>query len=965
MSKAARRSVVVLDDVDEDRAGQQRQQSSSSFQASISNVESESSFGGTQEELFMPKNERFAQLLAMRQQKRKDAIQKCGLEVEEEMTNLASPGGPGSPKGLKRSLSTSSFAALPTTTQYLRKVMASIDNALEEQRQEEARRELEEQLALEAKIQQGALVESHHGGNSRLDISELLDRIHHGGKGKVNHGTPAGAGPPTNSPGGGSSPTKVVELRVMTHTDFALKHKITVHTTDTSGVDELTSLVAGKSAPLIPKASLLVPDEPILFDLQLETATAKGKKGALGRAGARKKVNQSSSSQPQEAQASRAPRMPIEDLMRSYNEHCLVTNNALQLLRRAAASQGIDAVQMKRLQEREDSRFCEPIPGIKTIFYFPSAQDELQPDKEEGRIRQLQRCARVVATGGLSFTPLVWEYITSSERCCLLNKATREFPTTFEFVVSITPKQLYLNLERMSRGLVSPLVLRKIVYSCCSRDPQELVLWSALYQQYRVAVKHHTVSQFVQRYKKVETKKKGGRNRSIRGEATLTSKEDSSEDTLPGSFSQARYSPSSGSVRRRSSSASAAFHRAETATVDDEVIAKLSDSDDVDGENLDQYPFHLVDFALQNIIEGWLEDTCSERSQVYEPFDRWFASALVHADRVSEAFRSILLMNSSEKQLLDAYHLLLPSEANAKRRTFETNLSDGFLPPTDVWIPPNATLKLLEDIENVLSAKGPDDLDSQAVARFLAMFRERYFAPVAKLIGHCDEGFAQDVSFEAKSEAKKIVLKFDNLPESLLSATVETMHPSWPPVEGWERADRGGFAERPGEVPPRKKKGDEFAASSKTILMNESPMINSIGVPFAPTPYVSPEEQKKRGSSKQSTRKQLTSSKSPQSVALEPSGAHATPLSESLEFDLGMSGELGMELDSIDSSAPTKPSGPCVNPRYADWDPRMLYDGQGLYFEAFVRCLCTSPAFAKDCLGVVLRQVVHFPSYQS
>ncbi|CUG88607.1 Hypothetical protein, putative, partial [Bodo saltans] len=171
------------------------------------------------------------------------------------------------------------------------------------------------------------------------------------------------------------------------------------------------------------------------------------------------------------------------------------------------------------------------------------------------------------------------------------------------------------------------------------------------------------------------------------------------------------------------------------------------------------------------------------------------------------------------------------------------------------------------------------------------------------------------------TNVSKRILTFAAPPTAMFSAVKEEMHPDWPPVEGWDKPDFGGQAPRPGEkaAPKKKKKtkNDNFGyvAKASTVIQGDIPTLESVGTPFVPSP-----EDK------------TTSEDDDMDEDDE-------------EFDVPV-----RRPSAADIAAATQP-----HSRFSDFDVLMLYHGQGLYFEAFVALLATSPNFLRDMLGLILR----------
>ena len=336
-----------------------------------------------------------------------------------------------------------------------------------------------------------------------------------------------------------------------------------------------------------------------------------------------------------------------------------------------------------------------------------------------------------------------------------------------------------------------------------------------------------------------------------------------------------------------------------------------------------EYPFHRIDnelhimiantrrrrstYTLTSVLDGSPTKMDFAVNQ-QQSFERWFQTAQIPVADIQRRFLKLLKVNGSERLLMEAYHTFLPKEDVDRFRTFDLNKSNGLVPPSETWIPKNLTIATVEGQENVYSAKMQHDRDSEAMSLHLARFREEFFEPLARWVREA-KPMSDGSSDTARQGKPSPALLSDavELPDKLRSAVQETMQPDWPLVENWPEPHRGGYAVPKGGVPSKKgKKGSKSGggARQKTVLINASPTLVSV------MDTALPKQQK---------------------------GQHQ---------------DGGSSDDDEDEDRPDP---------YAQWDPLVLYGGQGLYYEAFVRALEHSPQFCRASLGLLFRRARYFP----
>ncbi|CUG88606.1 Hypothetical protein, putative [Bodo saltans] len=407
---------------------------------------------------------------------------------------------------------TNSFAGLPQTQQQLTKVMASIEQAQEEAKLEQEREALEREAAHADGVAHhtaalGAPSSSTTNGSlSGDELSASCAMIQAVAQALLSSKRASNASSLSLTTRDPAARIEIQGLehighhhqeRVLTLTDLAIRHRITSHKTDVCGVENYMNMVTGRDAPLIPKSKLMVADDPPQYELpDANGATAKGKKKLFAR-GTKSAANDDGSPTQQ--------RLSLPELMRAYEDHCLVADKALEQLRLTNSGSSMDPRVIARLRLREQSLICEPIPGIRTLFYFPLLNDAASKKApkilpEDRRVAQLESCARRSSAKGLQPSPLSWEFLGSQTPGSLAYGSHRSFHSVFQFEVSLTPRRFYLNLERMCSGLTQPLTLRKILYLCFGRSMDELTLWHRLYVQYRDAKRLSQVRQWVDRF---------------------------------------------------------------------------------------------------------------------------------------------------------------------------------------------------------------------------------------------------------------------------------------------------------------------------------------------------------------------------------------------------------------------------------------------------------------------------------
>jgi hypothetical protein len=895
---------------------------------------------------FQPKNDKFAQLLALRHQKRKDARLRHALDEVEEAQS--------SPRSRLSSLSmTSSFAGLPQTQQQLTKVMASIEQAQEEAKLERAREALEREAAQgdSGATAQGPSSAPTNGGLSGDELSASCAMIQAVAQALISSKRASNTSASALSTRDSTARIEIQGLehighhhqeRVLTFTDLAMRHRITSHKTDSCGVENYMNMVVGRDTPLIPRSKLMVADDPPQYELPDATGTTgKGKKKLIAR-GTKNSGSEEGGSPAQQ-------RLSIPELLRAYEDHCLVADKALEQLRLSNTGASMDPRIISRLRLREHSLICEPIPGIRTLFYFPLLDGGTTSKKapkmllEDRRVAQLESCARRSSAKGLQPSPLAWEFLGSQAVGCLAYGCHRSFHSVFEYEVALRPRRFYLNLERMCRGLTQPLTLRKILYLCFGRSLDELTLWHRLFVQYRDAKRLSQVRQWVDRFalsfgdvsEAAEVCRSVSELDDVYTELPMTEadpleKKKSNEDEDRG-----KQERRTNSTSKRKPSNSASPHAT--------VVERFS------------HPFGIVDYVMEMVVsDAKRKKSVNSGDTESGPvpsglFSHWFHSSEAPVALLLLRFQRLLLNNTSRDELVETYLTLLPLDVGVARRAFLHNVDAGILPPSSVWLPPNVTLEALEAIENNQSAKSVADRDARVLMQCLGTFRTTYHTVLSSWIGDLpsmdDPALSQSVSKRSATRGgggvnshiptptatsvSKRLLMFRSLPPSLFAVVKEEMHPDWPPVDGWDKPDFGGLAPRPGEKPAAKKKkktkSDDYgyAAKPSTVIQGDIPTLESVGTPFVPSPE-------------------------------DRTADDDLDDDEDDEFDVP-----GRRPSTAEIAEATQP-----HSRYSDFDVLLLYHGQGLYFEAFVALLTASPMFLRDMMGLMLRFAVHFQSVE-
>lgn len=902
-------------------------------------------------EKWQPKHERFAQLLALRNQKRKDArVQNALDDIDDEVQS--------SPRTRAASLSmSSSFAGLPPTQRQLIKIVASIDQAQEEAKQEREREEMEREAArADAPPIMGCpSSEAASGGLSKGEFIAANVSIRTIAQ-AIMFARVASKGSSTASSTASlvREPTSRIEVqglehigghhqeRVMTLSDLALRHRIPIFATDTCGTESYMQMVEEKDAPLIPKAKLMVADEAPRYELPDVAAAGKAKKSKLFPS----RGAQSMKTMPgggDGAGVHQAQRLSIPELMKAYDDHCLVADKALERLRLSNTGASIDPRLVARLRMREENLICEPIPGIRTLLYFPSSADASPKHRvlpEDRRVAQLESCARRSSAMGLRLCSLPWEFLSSQAPGCLGFGCHRSFHSVFSYVVVLHPRRFYLNLERMCRGLTAPLTLRKVVYLCFGRSLDELDLWKRLYGQYKDAKRQRQVRQWVERFAAVHG--------DVKAAAEVVAAVDGMDDAYASLADDAadpldcRPPQADVALQRRNGSSSAAREYA--------------------------HPFGLVDYVVDMIVRDVKEKDARRaslsatdasegahnlRKDCSSWFSVWFHTAEAPLPLILQRFQAFLHQNTSHDELVETYLTFLPLDAAASRRSFLCNVDAGVLPASSVWLPPNTSVDILEALENNVSAKAVSDRDARMLMQCLASFRTKYFYALSSWIGSPKEA-EQAASFAQATKRRKAtptlgasrqgeqvpppslatlgkrLLAFAPLPPELFTAVSEDMHPDWPAVEGWDKPDFGGQAQTgvTSSAPKKSKKKAKdsndrlYGSAPKTVVQGDMPVLESTSEPFVPSP---PDE--------------------------EATSASVQSDDESADDD-----------GPANRSASDEPPEGQPHPRFSDFDVLTLYHGQGLFFEAFVKLLCTSPSFLRDMMGLVLRFAVYFQS---
>ena len=322
-----------------------------------------------------------------------------------------------------------------------------------------------------------------------------------------------------------------IKKRVLTHVDFALRHHVRLHTTQRIGTEQYTQAVADVAAPLIPPNELLVPDAPIVFDLpaldpasvnstagggpssgakrQPLNASQRSRKSSLDASspgvGSHHQSRKSSANGPSAGASNSSPKrhaviedgpprltsselaalakdpakLPLEDILTELDDHNMVFDRAVNFIHEQLDREKRVFFQRMSMLRRQSAGGCEPMPGVKTMFYFPSPADDVVESDVLKRKRILEAVVRQLEAS-FFFSPLVWEALTSFMPGALLYGTRRSYPTIFEFSLVITPRQMFENVINIVGDLADPVHIRRIVYAIFGRNIKELQQWNTV-----------------------------------------------------------------------------------------------------------------------------------------------------------------------------------------------------------------------------------------------------------------------------------------------------------------------------------------------------------------------------------------------------------------------------------------------------------------------------------------------------
>jgi hypothetical protein len=835
------------------------------------------------------KNVKFMQLLTLRESRREHMMNTHKLDEDDSKDlQLAAVRE-------RRLTQATSFHNLPLSMQAIRKVGVSIDAALEEQDAVLRALEREERLAQlaeeEAKKRQesgcvaGPLSKRHKslvGKNVAGSVSqtpapevlEVLEVLESMVKSQATHEAEQAGG----RAHGGTAPAMTnarVKKRLLTHVDLALRHHIRTSTTQKTGTEAFTAAMADVSAPLLPPTELLISDTPIVFEIPTidERASPTSGSGAPGPS-AQKKASQgsmqqkrrssatgtdapqqrisaagpSSNSSPKRHPALEPPqplttsefnalvrdpaRLPLTEVLSGLDDHAMIVDRALAHIREQLDRENKTYFQRISMLRRKEVSGCEPLPGVKTLFYFPSTADDATDSEVTQRKRLLEAVARQIEAG-FFFSPLVWEQLMSCMRGAALFGTRRDFPTVFEFELVITPMQMFDNLSEIIGDLCDPLHIRKIAYFLFTRDTKELKHWPAVRRQ--LDAEHLGTSQI--RLPNNTSKKKSA-------ETNDDDDDGDGSDLEDGDFTQA-----AAAVKKRG--VPAPKQRFGAAAGD--------------------YPYHAVDVRLETYMTRSEMEAHRRRSTMkfglgedsdvpplekpfVDPFSHWLRRP-VNADVIRGRFRELFAVNLVDNLMKDVYFSLMPAAKGQLRHLHEFNKETGMIAPSETFVPPSITDDDLASAEAALVASSRSKKASAAEAAYAAALRRvlegyqmGFHQHLVALTGlrpgraatnvlQRSTAIMQSVGGGGAAESDSLLLGDGGtgggfggqsvpLPSTLLQVDDEQMYPPFAQVVGWPFPHRGGvalpggFVEKPTVV--KKKKGP-------SIRLNDGPTLKSVG----------------------------------------------------------------------------------------------------------------------------------------